>query len=264
GRNGGGRSERSRTIAFWGLKDFILGAQFVDGLGRALRVGGKVVKNAAGFDLPKFFVGSLGRFGVLTELTLKVFPAPVATRTLKLVAPDIESATAILVEAARSRWEPHALDLLPGGFDVFIRLGGPGQAIARIAREILERYPGAELSDAAAQQIWSDLREFKWAHPGGMLTKIVSTPAELPRLSHALQSFDQCRVHASAGGSLAFVSLPADRPMELDAPLRNLSLSAMTLRGPGPLWLGAQPRREITNAVKLALDPEKRFPDLDD
>ena len=38
------------------------GVRFVDGTGRLLRLGGKVVKNAAGFDLPKFFVGSLGGF----------------------------------------------------------------------------------------------------------------------------------------------------------------------------------------------------------
>jgi len=36
------------------LRDFILGVKFVDGLGRLLRLGGKVVKNAAGFDVPKF------------------------------------------------------------------------------------------------------------------------------------------------------------------------------------------------------------------
>ncbi|MEO5957967.1 MAG: FAD-binding protein, partial [Opitutaceae bacterium] len=50
---------------FGGLRDFILAVQFVDGGGRLLRMGGKVVKNAAGFDLPKFFVGSAGRFGAL-------------------------------------------------------------------------------------------------------------------------------------------------------------------------------------------------------
>ena len=59
---------------YGGLRDFILGVRFVDGEGRLLRLGGKVVKNAAGFDLPKFFVGSLGRFGVLAEMTFKVFP----------------------------------------------------------------------------------------------------------------------------------------------------------------------------------------------
>src|SRR5436305_8658192 len=71
---------------FGGLRDFILGVRFVDGAGRLLRMGGKVVKNAAGFDLPKFFVGSLGRFGVLAELTFKVFPRPESARTLRLEA----------------------------------------------------------------------------------------------------------------------------------------------------------------------------------
>ena len=47
-------------------------------------MGGKVVKNCAGFDLPKFFVGSLGRYGVLAEVTFKVFPAPASRLTLKL------------------------------------------------------------------------------------------------------------------------------------------------------------------------------------
>src|SRR5262249_53592058 len=67
GLNGPGR------FRFGGIRDFILGIRFVDGRGQLLRMGGKVVKNAAGFDLPKFFVGSMGRFGVLGELTFKVF-----------------------------------------------------------------------------------------------------------------------------------------------------------------------------------------------
>ena len=56
------------------MRDFILGASVVDGAGRAFRVGGKVVKNAAGFDLSKFLVGSLGQYAIMTELTFKVFP----------------------------------------------------------------------------------------------------------------------------------------------------------------------------------------------
>src|SRR6185369_15555126 len=71
---------------FGGIRDFILGIRFVDGAGRLLRLGGKVVKNAAGFDLPKFFVGSLGRFGVLVEITFKVFPRPISKLTLRLEA----------------------------------------------------------------------------------------------------------------------------------------------------------------------------------
>ena len=68
-------------------------------------MGGKVVKNAAGFDLPKFFVGSMGRFGVLAEMTFKVFPRPAATLTLRLEADSLAAAAKILMEAAGSRFE---------------------------------------------------------------------------------------------------------------------------------------------------------------
>src|SRR4029079_6930035 len=89
---------------FGGLRDFILGVRFVDGAGRLLRMGGKVVKNAAGFDLPKFFVGSLGRFGVLAEMTFKVFPRPQSARTFMLAAGSLDAAARVLIETANSRY----------------------------------------------------------------------------------------------------------------------------------------------------------------
>ncbi len=252
-------------LRFGGLRDFILGVQFVDGQGRALRMGGKVVKNAAGFDLPKFFVGSLGRFGVLTELTFKVFPAPASTLSLKLQVKDIESAAGILVEAARARWEAQAMEILPGGCDVCLRLAGPAQALQEIAREILTRWPGQELPDVEAQALWSELRELRWVHAKGPLLKIALTPAEVPALYHSLQGIDGLRVHVSGGGNMALVSLAAtDQAVALSEWLRNLSLSAVTLRGEAPLWCGTQQRPNIAQAVKHALDPENRFPGLDE
>src|SRR5580765_2672377 len=56
---------------FGGVRDFILGVRFVDGTGALVRGGGKVVKNAAGFDLPKLMVGSLGQYGPVAELSFK-------------------------------------------------------------------------------------------------------------------------------------------------------------------------------------------------
>src|SRR6266478_897122 len=96
---------------FGGVRDFVLGVRFVDGAGRLLRLGSKVVKSAAGFDLPKFFVGSLGRFGVLVELTFKVFPRPASRLTLRLAAENIQSATRMLIKAGNKRWQPEAVDI---------------------------------------------------------------------------------------------------------------------------------------------------------
>ena len=252
-------------LRFGGIRDFILGAKFVDGLGRTLRMGGKVVKNAAGFDLPKFLVGSLGRFGVLAELTFKVFPAPVSTLTLKLRPGNIQAATRILVEAARGRWEAQALDIPPGASDVCVRLAGPAPALKELARDTLRCWPGDELAETWAQELWSDLREFRWAHAKGPLLKVAVNPSILVKFYQDLQRIDGLRIHASSGGNLAFVSVPGPEQVSgLAEALRNHSLPAMTLRGEAPLWCGSAPRANVAQAVKQALDPENRFPGLDE
>ena len=282
---------------FGGIKDFILGVRFIDGLGRLLRVGGKVVKNAAGFDLPEFFVGSLGRFGVLTELTFKVFPVPAATLTLMLHANDVETASGILIEAAAGRWEVDALDVLPDSCNVCMRLAGPAQALDQIANELLARWTGEKLSNSDAQSIWSGLRDCRWAYAQGPLIKLVLTPAVLPSLYHELKTLEQVRTHVSSAGNMALVSLPPEVTSQqgrgpggneragpaagdsqseaagkgqnrsvakLDPILCRLGLSAVTLRGNAALWHGGQSRPTIARTVKQALDPQNRFPGLDE
>lgn len=238
---------------FGGLRDFILGVRFVDGTGRLLRLGGKVVKNAAGFDIPKFFVGSLGRFGVFGELTFKVFPRPASTLTLRLPVADATAATALLTTAAGARWEIDALDLLPTADAVALRLAGPESALHILAAEILARFPGEILSAPAADALWSELRELRWTHSNGSLLKIALTPSQLPALAARVRALSG-RIHISAGGNAALVSLPA--------PATSLGLPALTLRGAGPLWLDAPATPAIATAVKTALDPQNRFPSL--
>jgi glycolate oxidase FAD binding subunit len=250
---------------FGGVRDFILGVRFVDGLGRLLRMGGKVVKNCAGFDLPKFFVGSLGRYGALAEVTFKVFPSPASRLTLKLTTSGAEAAAKVLTDAANSRWEPDALDLLPDGKTVCLRLAGPASALETISREVLARWPGQFLSAAEADTAWADLREVRWAHAGGALVKVAITPSVMASLDAAAHSLDGTRVHFSAGGNVAFVSLPSSvPPTALQERLRALSLPAVSLSGNAPLWCGTRTNSAIAPAVKQALDPQNRFPLIDD
>jgi glycolate oxidase FAD binding subunit len=250
---------------YGGVRDFILGMRFVDGQGRLLRMGGKVVKNCAGFDLPKFFVGSLGRYGALAEITFKVFPAPASRLTLKLATTSVEAATKILTDAANSRWEPDALDLLPDGRTVCLRLAGPAPALEALSGEILARWPGQTLSAPEADATWSELREFRWAHSDGVLVKVAITPNEVPALAAALHSLEGTRMHVSAGGNVGFISLPssglADR---LQEQLSALNLKGVTLSGNARLWWGARPAPAIAASVKEALDPQKRFPAVDE
>ena len=245
---------------FGGIRDFILGVKFVDGQGRLLRMGGKVVKNAAGFDLPKFFVGSLGRFGVLGEITFKVFPRRAFALTLKLAAKDIETAAQILIEAGHTRWELDALDMHPDG-DVYARVAGPEPAMDAIASEILARWPGNRLSPPDAESFWAGVREFIWASAEGVLVKAPLTPKELPALKKASLSLKDGRLHASAGGNVAYVSASSNTDWSaFDRELTNLGLAAVTLRGNGSLWRGSKRPSKIDLAIKAALDPGNRFP----
>lgn len=251
GLNGPGR------VRYGGLRDFILGVKLIDGEGRHLRLGGKVVKNAAGFDVPKFLVGSLGRFGVMTELTFKVFPRPLATRTLRIDAADPPAKAQLLMALGAGRWEFDALDAAVGESAVFARLGGPSEALEPLARDVFSRWRGEVMTNGDASYLWQSVGELSWAHSNGTLMKIVITPALVPEFIAFVQRYPDARGWISAAGNVAYVSFPENttRP--------SLPWPAMTLRGPAPLWLGPQSRADVMQAVKKALDPNGRFPDLE-
>jgi len=243
---------------FGGLRDFFLGMQFVDGEGRLLRMGGKVVKNAAGFDLPKFFIGSAGRFGALVEVTFKVFPKPAATRTLRIEAKDPAAKARILSEAANARWEIDALDAALEEGAVFARLAGPAAALDALAQEIFSRWPGTALTDGDAAYLWQSVTGLRWAHTGGTLVKVALSPALVVDFIACVRAQPGARGWISAGGNVGYLSVPpgAARP--------SLAWPAVTLWGDAPLWPGAKPRFEVMTRVKAALDPNNKFPGLDD
>ena len=71
-----------RRIKVGAVRDHVLGALAIGGDGQIFKSGGRVVKNVTGFDLPKLLTGSHGTLAVMTDITIKVLPAPQATRTL--------------------------------------------------------------------------------------------------------------------------------------------------------------------------------------
>lgn len=269
GFNGPGR------LRHGGIRDFILGVRFVDGTGRLLRAGGKVVKNAAGFDIPKFLVGSLGRFAALAEVTFKVFPKPAAFQTLELPAPpDPDSIARLLSSLARSRWEPDALELDPARERLLLRVGADPAALDPICADILAHHPGRLLEPDHARELWDSIDALDWAqwdnplHPATDLQPILKVPLDLHRLPaflHALPDLPDAHPWISAGGQLAWIRLPP-RPdwdrvrhwlVSLDAP-------ALLWRGDGPLHPGPPPQPDPATAIHAsirdAFDPHRRFP----
>lgn len=71
-----------------GLRDFIIGMEYINGKGEAVKAGGRVVKNVTGYDLSRMMLGSLGGLGVITSVNFKINPEPAGRASLVGVFKD--------------------------------------------------------------------------------------------------------------------------------------------------------------------------------
>ncbi|RYG73221.1 FAD-binding oxidoreductase [Lentibacillus lipolyticus] len=65
-----------KRLLYGSARDHVIGTRIVYPDGRVIRTGGKVVKNVAGYDMNKLFIGAMGTLGVISEITLKLRPLP--------------------------------------------------------------------------------------------------------------------------------------------------------------------------------------------
>jgi len=136
------------------VRDFVLGVRVVDGTGEALRFGGRVMKNVAGFDVARLMTGSLGTLGILTEVSLKCVPRPAAEATLTRECSADESIR--LANEWGGKPLPLSATCYVGG-RFAVRLSGAEPAVAA-ARALIG---GSEEPDAAL--FWSGVRDH--THP---------------------------------------------------------------------------------------------------
>jgi len=104
--------DSSLRHSYGSARDFLIGAEFVDGAGRLCRSGGRVVKNVTGYDLHKLLIGSLGTLAVITRLNFRTFPAAPSSRGFVASFSTHADALAFrnLVEASPLR--PASIDLV--------------------------------------------------------------------------------------------------------------------------------------------------------
>jgi glycolate oxidase FAD binding subunit len=244
-----------------GARDFLLGARFVDGRGQLVSGGGKVVKNAAGFDLPKLVTGSLGAFGVLVELTFKVFPRPAAYLTLRYPCSQLDQALQMMDAASLAKVDLDALDLQSEqhAYVLWARLSGPENTLARRMARLEARLGEAEvLEDQADLSVWEAAREFAWVPDGWSLVKLPLTPGRIPKVDAALSNLG-CLRRYSAGGQVAWVACNSS-PKALENMLSVMGLDALVLWGPpGIVRLGEVKGNLFYEQIKSVFDPDRRF-----
>jgi glycolate oxidase FAD binding subunit len=253
-------------VRYGGVRDFVLGVRFVDGQGNLVRSGGKVVKNAAGFDLAKFMTGAVGEFGALVELSFKVFPRPLAFTTLRSQYASLEQALPALARVANSPLELFAVDLEPldGGYALHVRLGNPAPEIqaARMGRlQGLLCEEAQPLEPQVEAELWRVRREFSWLGSEQILIKVPLTPGSIPALERFFQQHDVSAAQRiySAAGNVAWIGWAGEAAV-LDAALEQLALSGLALIGPAQrVWFGLRRGEVFAQRVRQALDPQGKF-----
>lgn len=101
----------SRRYGAGTFRDYLIGISVINDRGEEVKAGGRVVKNVAGYDLCKLYVGSLGTLGVITQVTLKLRPRPEETALVSLACPA-ERIETLLDVLHRSSTRPISIDLL--------------------------------------------------------------------------------------------------------------------------------------------------------
>jgi glycolate oxidase FAD binding subunit len=244
---------------YGGVRDFLLGASFVDGSGRLIRSGGKVVKNAAGFYLHNMLVGSLGRFGALVEITVKVFPRPEARVTVRGEFAGPPSALDAFARVATGRFDCEALDFEPPT-TIWARVGGFAEALPQRVDRLRAAMGGETHAMTAGddEAFWRDAREFAWVPAGATLVKVATTPERIAPLERRFAEESGKRRY-SVGGNVAWIAWrgPLDT---LDTILRNEALAGLVVLGePRSALIGAPTSTGFSRRIKQALDPEGRF-----
>jgi glycolate oxidase FAD binding subunit len=249
-------------------RDLVIGTRVANADGTVTHAGGRVVKNVAGYDLNKLYIGSLGTLAVVVELSFKLAPIPPSNATLSGRFPSAAATRAVLDQVVRSALSPLAIELF-GSRQLVFRVGGYPQAVERQVRDLsaLMERNGGETHDAA----WEELQQARVeARRRDVVLKVAApisaTTTAVEMLERHLASLGP-RVWAHAGNGVAFAA--CDAPPDADI-LRAARREVLTLGANASLviercpvavkreidiWGDPGPSLALMRAIKARLDP---------
>lgn len=184
-----------RRIQAGACRDSLIGVRFVDGTGRAIKNGGRVMKNVTGYDLVKLMAGAHGTLGVLSEVSFKVLPAVESSATVQLAGLPLERAVAAMSAALGSPFDVNGAAHDPLAGATSIRIEGFAPSVDYRAAELtklLADFGAAQVLDhESTLALWSDIRDVvKFADAPGDVWKISVKPTDAPDLADKIHAED--------------------------------------------------------------------------
>ncbi len=198
----------ARSAGYGGVRDVVLGVRAVLADGSVVKFGGLTMKNVAGYDMTKLFVGSFGVLGVITEVTFRLLPRPQSQSLVVLPLPSYPEARTTIARILDSYLQPLALEVVSRGSGetpyLLAGFAGHPAAVARSVKEVRAIHPTppeAILSESEAEALYEALAA---TGPAGPVAGTVGTRASLP-LSRVIDLIESAEELADQHGlSLAF------------------------------------------------------------
>jgi glycolate oxidase FAD binding subunit len=223
--------------AFGTARDLLLGVTVALPDGTLARSGGKVVKNVAGYDLPKLMIAAYGTLGVITQATFRLHPLPRQTRTHVFAAQSFAQATRFVGAVRASTLAVSGLQLSAGHdlrTTVAVRVEGSAVGVESSAAPLAQRAAACGLASVEATDDPWARRERLWQSPG-TVTKITFPPSQLPHVCASMPRAPWALVAQATGTGLVATSAAPDDIIELADRLRATDGSLTVLRGDAPL-----------------------------
>ena len=251
-----------RRVAVGACRDFMLGVRFVDGTGRVIKNGGRVMKNVTGYDLVKLMTGAWGTLGVLTEVSLKVLPRPEAQACVTINGLDTGEAVAAMARALRSPFEISGAAHSPAGQDgqpvTLLRLEGFAGSVAYRADQVAGLFAGHDVSverdPGRVAAHWAWIRDVQGFHgKPGDVWRISCKPGAAPELARRMAAEE---VLFDWGGGLIWVRVPEGTALR--DRLGAFDGHATLLRGSGQPRFQPEPAplAELSAGLRARFDPK--------
>ena len=223
-----------RRLRYGGVRDSIIGIRVVLADGTIAKGGGKVVKNVAGYDLPKLFTGALGTLGVIVSATFRLYPLPVASGTVHITASSISSLCELAVRILGSTLVPTIVDVQgdtahTNTYTMAIRFEMGQEAVQAQAITLLAMVAEIHGDTIQATQLLEDDAETQfWSHSDGVADGTKSAKPVTNR-SRALAS--TCRAGMSAATDASNVACARWSRSRVRAAFRRRHCSCISCAG---------------------------------
>jgi len=175
-------------LGYGSLRDLIIGVTLVLADGTIAKSGGKVVKNVAGYDLPKLATGGLGTLGVITRAVFRLHPLPLNSRTLTIAVDDADAMQRLVLAILSAQLAPAAVQARNGHVDILLEGTLDGIAAQELA---IQKFGTVR---EGSPDVWM-AREELWG--GGTIVKFTTLPS---RIAAAAALFSRYVIQATGIG----------------------------------------------------------------